>query len=226
MLGAATAIRFVSVSGDAVSNISFLSQRTANTATTDTNLGPPTLLAGDLGVLFDYTEASGVPEVVPTGWTKVGTTTTTGMRLTVSYKIFTSADTVEETNNFTGQATPCHKILFQFRPNETINNISVYDFEGLSTSGNPTDLTLSTSATGGTWMGFAGFASTAQLQVNRTFGVSPSTGWNFSGAASPDLFAYYKIEGGDPTTSYTVFMDDGVGDEGSNSVVSFFLRIT
>lgn len=229
MFGAATAIRFLATSvdpGDPVSSVSFLKLSITNTADFTIPTGLPQPQVGDLAVLHDFTLTTTL--VVPTGWTQIGSTTITGQRLTMCHKILTASDITVGTNNFTGQPQTCGKILQIFRPNNPVNSVAVFGFQSQSTANAPTNQTLSTSETEGTFLSFAVFAASAPF-INRSLGVSPSAGWTFDGTEFGDpgeLRAFRKIESGIPSTSYTVSMDDGFLGSGSNSMASFFLRIT
>jgi hypothetical protein len=250
MLGAATAIRFLSTSGAGVANLTHVrtdgfgrntfSPETGGTIVT----GPTPVAPGDIGILFDLTPGvsggTNTTKVVDPDFTEVlSTAITSGSeahRLTVSYRVFDNNDIFFDTVNgvwkakiFTGAGTSslgsAGKILLSFRPNEPINNVAVFDINTESTSGAPANQTLSTTSTGGNWLGFAGIGINGGTlaSAGRTFGVSSSSGWV---ETSGDIqAAFYKIESGNPGT-YTVFLDDGLLGSGSNSLISFFLRIT
>jgi hypothetical protein len=229
MLGAATAIRFLSTAAAQPTDLSFITARLQNTQTI-TAVGNQ-VNVGDLALLLDASNST--TKVVPNGWNEILSTSIAGtyaQRLTISWRLLTAQDQGDAPQVYTGSATPSVKIMLQFRPNNPINNVAVFDINTETSNSAPSNQILSTDNTGGRWLGIAAFSSTGQMEINRIFGVSPS--WSSTNTSIPgvdqgdvSLHVQHKIESGNPGT-YTVFMDDDSLNPGSNSLASFFLRLT
>ena len=129
-----------------VSSLSYVGNAVADYSTTITI--PASAQAGDIAVLKDLSKADYTNEmpgsVVPSGWTVIDNliydANYVKVRQIFSYKVLASND---PGSSITGMAEGTkNKLMFVFRPNVPISNLSVEQFYSQVTDGTPTTMTI------------------------------------------------------------------------------------
>jgi hypothetical protein len=176
------------------------------TSTASTITIPATAAVGDVAILFDTSTTT--TNVVPSGWTSINGTTTTGIRTNVTYKILVSGD---PGNSITGMAGTTRKVMLVYRGNVSINALGVTVPASQSTVSVPTNQTL---------VGDVG--PVAQIAVYGSTGAIATRGWS---VGSPTEYSSFSTSGiyvkalitnsGTPDTT-TISMSDG----GTNTLQS------
>jgi hypothetical protein len=173
---------------------------------------PSLAAAGDLGVLCDW--ASNSPSLtIPSGWTQIRDSAAASSRLTISYKVLVAG---EPNSSITGMgATDPNKIIFVFRPDKSISNVTPSTWAIEVTAGNPASQNVAASGkavpmvvigamgvtTGDSAFTTASPAFTATLQTDST-----------------DFIAGYKIYNSSPA-DHTV----DAGDVSTNGLTSGYI---
>ena len=139
-----------------------LSFITSVTSTTSTITIPATAQIGDIVMLFDFayiTSTTAPTAAAPSGFSGFSKssnsqTTSPACRSNVSYKKLVSGD---PGSTITGMnSASMNKLLVVYRPNATINNLTISGQNGQATASAPTNQTLTLTSTEGTW--FVGYA--------------------------------------------------------------------
>ena len=183
----------------------------AATATTTTIAIPAFALVDDYAVLFDTSTTTTL--TVPSGWTQVTTSTTTGIRSTVSYKKLAFSDLA---TTITGMAGTTRKILTIVRGNAPIQTITISTPAQQATTATPTNQTLSMSSPVSPLVGFAHYTATGAISTR----TGASSVAEFTSATNQ----YVKVWTYIPTTGANQTI--GMSDSGTNALQSFFIRFT
>lgn len=175
---------------------------------------PATAAAGDLAIMFDTSTTT--TEVLPSGWSKIYTLTTTGIRTTVLCKLLTSSDI---SASVTGMAGTTRKSMIVCRGNTDINQATVTLNASQATTGTPTSQTLPLSTVSKPHAAFAvlGYSAT-----------NPSKSWTQGGSVNllnstsgSGVTVYYQNNDvGSSPSNATVTMGDG----GSNTFATFYIN--
>lgn len=164
---------------------------------------PASVIAGDVAVLLDFSSnssASAPTNVVPSGWTQIGSGNdyfiddAVGARVTMSYKILAGT---EGGTSITGMAgTYPKKVMFVFRGNRAVAAVTAGSFTSTISLTNPSSITVGTTT-----------ASLCPLVVMGLGGCNNSTAAfttespAFDATVSPadaDAIAGYKIYNSSP----------------------------
>ena len=183
----------------------------AVTATTTTIVIPAFALVDDYAVLFDTSTTTTL--TVPSGWTQVTTSTTTGIRSTVSYKKLAFSDLA---TTITGMAGTTRKILTIVRGNAPIQTITISTPAQQATTAAPTNQTLSMSSPASPLVGFAHYTATGAISTR----TGASSVAEFTSATNQ----YVKVWTYIPTTGANQTI--GMSDSGTNALQSFFITFT
>ena len=166
--------------------------------------------AGDIAILFDNSTTT--TTAIPSGWTTIDNTSTTGIRTSISYKVLTSGDLGA---TIVGMAGVNRKVMLVYRPNNPFNLIVPTVSGTQSTTATPTTQSLVGDV--GPVITFAVYGST---------GAVATRGWS---VGSPSEYASFSTSGiyvkalitnsGTPSTT-SITMSDG----GTNTLQSFALK--
>lgn len=209
--------------------ITSLAQQASATSLTG-SITVPTVIAGDLGILDDYTQrsAADVTAVNPSGWTQYGTVSvfpgpgSFGYRRIISYRIF---DGTESGSSVTGMdSTFDNKVMVTFRANEPIVSVTPTGFSGANASIIETDPAAQTvaSGSGAAPLIVLGHYASQGLQVDpRTFTVGGSAAKDGEVAGDVYLYVAWKVYLSSPAD---VVVDQD--DEGAiNLLLSGYLQV-
>jgi hypothetical protein len=186
-------------------SMSFISSNASFTST----ITVPTANIGDVAVLWDYSTTTTL--TVPSGWTQIITATTTGIRLTVSYKRLVSGDSG---STITGMAGTTRKGIALFRGNVIPTTITPTTFGSQATTVSPSSQTM-TAGGSAPYIYFSGFAFTLS-QPSLTW--SPAgTPTSVSSVSSSGVVGRFQIYNSGGASSTTVSMADG----GTNALITF-----
>lgn len=133
----------------AAGGVSTLTKQTHTHSPTDSMTLPADINAGDLIVMFGYAAGSSVAPTVntPSGWTKLGQTSSGFASIAIWYKIATGSDASSSHSGFfTNEAFPYLGCL-TFRPDNPITAVdAVGSYQGQITDGDPASQTIPSSA--------------------------------------------------------------------------------
>lgn len=184
----------------------------------------PTVLAGDVGVLFDQaSNNSGIPtDTIPSGFTKLKTSNPASSfyRTTLSYKVFAGTEGGSSLTGLTGDLSIA-KVLIVFRPTFVIAAVNMSTFLEETTNTNPASQLIAASGEAAPLIRLA-CASVGNLATAPTFtsGTFDATVANV-GAVS-GIRAGYAIQNTSPSND-TV----DVGDTSSgNILISGWINFT
>jgi len=169
---------------------------------------PAAAAEGDFAILFDHARnASTVPtEVVPTGWTQIGTSLTgTATRNVISYKKLVSGDPESVITGMNGNSQDS-KALLVFRASSGVDTISPSTWNGEATNGDPVEQNVA--ASGGTAplivFGMAGVTTFVSFSFST---ASPAFDGTVGGATNNYLLVGYKIYNASPS-DHAIDIDD------------------
>jgi hypothetical protein len=170
---------------------------------------PATATTGDIAVLWDFSQTNS--QVVPSGWTPIGSAGTTSHRLTVSYRQLTAG---QAGSSVSGQGGTTRKVMAIFRGNNPPTTISPTLYGQQATTATPSAQTIIAPAGSLPYIFFSGH------------GVSTSGGsrtWNtgspveISASSGSTVWGRFQIFNSSGATNTTVSMTDA----GTNSMISF-----
>jgi hypothetical protein len=118
----------------------------------------------DFAILFD--SSTNTTSVVPSGWTAISNTTTSGIRSIISYKKLVSSDLTgpaATVSGLNGSGSIARKTLVIVRPNAPVSSVSLSTPAAQATTAVPTNQTLSMSGQTMPLMGFAHYAATGAI---------------------------------------------------------------
>ena len=187
-------------------------------STTSTIVIPAAAAIGDLAVLFDYAEGSGLPtDVVPTNWTGLVTATVDNFRIRCSRKVLVGGDpgaTITGMNGSVGN----DKVMLVFRPSSAIATVTPSTWLAEVTLGNPASQAISASGQAVPIIVFGCAAINGGTAAFST--ASPAFDAEVA-KAQADIIAGYKIYNSGPA-NHTIDMND-LGD--SNGLASGYLIV-
>jgi hypothetical protein len=118
----------------------------------------------DYAILFD--SSTNTTSVVPSGWTQIVNTTTSGIRSVISYKKLVSSDVLAggaTVSGLNGSSSIARKTLVIVRPNAPVSSVSLSTPAAQATTATPTNQTISMSGQTMPIMGFAHYAATGAI---------------------------------------------------------------
>jgi hypothetical protein len=207
--GANASTEFFDDAPGALSSVTAMLPVDAVTATASTITIPTWALADDYAVLFDYSTTTTL--TVPSGWTQITTSTTTGIRSTVSYKKLVSGDI---NTSITGMGGTTRKVLVIVRGNAPISSVTLSTPAQQATTAAPTNQTISMSGSIAPVMGFAHYTSTGAVATRTGTGNLRE----FTSATNQ----YVKVWAYTPAQSTNITV--GQSDNGTNALQSFWIR--
>jgi hypothetical protein len=187
-----------------------------NTATTINTAGmalPEGALVGDYAVLFDTSTTT--TDTIPSGWTSISKSTTTGLRTNISYKKITQAD--KDAEIFTGMGGATRKVLLIFTVNSATSSVTVSTPTAQATTATPTSQTVSMSGQGTPIIGFWCGAATGSPSVTVT-GSEAYNNISTNGVA----VRFLQYNSGQTPANISGTMTDA----GTNTFQSFFLKFS
>jgi len=202
-----------------VTSISFVTSATSTT----TSIVCPTVQAGDIIVLFNYARSTNSftpTSVTPTGFTGIGSGASFNATLAVReqpfYKIATGTESGTTLTGMTGTGAQ-NILLLVYRPNASINQITISTPTAQATDSAPTNQTLSMSSLTGPYIGFAFYSGSNVLTTKGS--TIPSTREIDSGNTAVKTF--------ESTSSAVTFSDSTISqsDYGTNVLESFTMTI-
>jgi hypothetical protein len=168
----------------------------------------------DYAILFD--SSTNTTNVVPSGWTEISNTTTSGIRSVISYKKLVIGDVVGgvTVSGLTGSSNIARKTLVIVRPNAPVSSVFISTAAPQATNAVPTNQTLSMSGQTMPLMGFAHYASTGA--------ISTRTGASNERELVNTTRQYVRNWTHNITTpaNQTIGMSDG----GTNTLQNFWIR--
>lgn len=180
--------------------LTFTFQASAST-TADTITIPATAAAGDWAICFDVGFGGSTPtEVVPTGFTQIGTSLSgANGRSVISYKTLVGGDPNSSVGVMTGSGTAA--VMLVFRPSQAIATVTPSTWNGEYTSGNPTSQTVTVGSSPLIVFGNATSSSAVTGWATESPAFDSSLGANSSNLAG------YKIYDASPS-NHTIDMAD------------------
>lgn len=179
---------------------------------------PAGAAVGDLAILLDWASEGGTPtDVVPTNFTGIGQASNANARVRASYKVLVGGDPGATITgmNATGNEP---KVMFVFRPNATINTVTLSTVNAQQTTANPTLQTVSASGQPTPLVVIGGAGCTSGAPVFST--ASPA--FDATVVNSDDhLRGGYKVYNSSPA-DHSIDMND----LGNNGLISFYLRVS
>lgn len=199
-----------------ITSFSFLDSGSSSASSTVTI--PATAQAGDLAVYFDTNETN-TTFSQPTGFTLVDSNINLRRSL-IAYKVLVSGDPGSNITGSTAGGSNDGKIVLIFRPNGTINTVTVNDLATIATI----------SAAGSQTINVNGVAAPviAISQYTATVGITAGE-YDFS-----TLTVVLPVAGNEMVTGYQIFNTSASADitisnntdNGSNILQSFYLTFT
>ena len=191
----------------------------ASATSTATTITCPTVQAGDVGVLIDWSgnsTTSAPAQVIPSGFTLLISEGlgSSGRRGTASYKIF---DGTESGSSLTGQTGTLidTKVLLVFRPDAPIITATPSTWLSEVTTGNPSAQSIAATGQPAPLIRIAGAAS------NTAIPTFSSGTFDATVAAATRLRAGYAVQNSSPATDSVDIPDDG-----TNWLVSGYLALS
>ena len=210
MNGANNSVDFPDDGPGAVTGVTAVSLVDAVTSAASTINIPAFAMPGDYAILFDRSTTT--TNTIPSGWTSITGTTTTGIRSNISYKRITHSDEIGST--ITGMGGTVRKILVIVRPNGPVGSVAFSTPGAQATNATPTDQTISMSGQTRPIMGFAHYASTGAITTR--------TGTGNEREFSPAVTQYVKTWTYNSSTAANITV--GMSDGGTNTLQSFWMR--
>jgi hypothetical protein len=209
MNGANNSGDFLDDGPGAVTGVTAVSLVDAVTSTASTITIPAFALPNDYAILFDYSTTTTL--TVPSGWTQITTSTTTGIRSTVSWRKLSSANIP---TSITGMGGTTRKIMVIVRPNAPVGSIQISTPAQQATTAAPSNQTLAMSGQTMPIMGFAHYTSTGAITTR--------TGAGNLREFSSTTNQYVKTW----THNVTAPANQTIGqsDNGTNALQSFWIR--
>ena len=172
-----------------------------------------TTQAGDIAILFDSSTTT--TDTIPSGWTRIGGISTTGMRQNISYKVLNSTEAAGSI--IVGMAGASRKVMLVYRPNATFNSITITSgsLNQQATTAAPTAQSLVSEA--GPVITFAAYSATGAI-FTRGWSVGSPTEYSIASTSVIYVKALITNSGTPTTTSIT--MSDG----GTNALQSFSMK--
>lgn len=200
-----------------------VSYATSATSSLSTIIVPSDAQAGDVAFLFDGASNSTTTaptNVLPSGWTQVSTslvndgTTSLSMRSTISYLILDSTDVG---TTITGMnATVNRKTMLVFRPNFTVDSLTLSTPTASTQIADVAQQTISLSTAGTPVIGFGHMRATGAI-------TTPTVSAAFTQIQNTTLqYTYYIVDNSVNTLS-DVTVD--FADSGTNSLISFYATL-
>ena len=174
---------------------------------------PTSTQAGDLGILLDFSTT--VSNIVPSGWTLINRSTTTGMDAISSYKVLTSADISSSVSGLSGST---RKTLLIFRPNKEIFQITAKSVNGQATAATPSNQSLSATEILAPAIGIAHYGSTTAIGTISSGALAMTEITNTTNQRS----GYVIFNKNQTPQSGIISMSDG----GTNCLQSFYLELS
>jgi hypothetical protein len=195
--------------GTTPTSVTAVSLIDAVTSSASTITVPAYALADDYAFLFDYSTTTTL--TVPSGWTQITTSTTTGIRSTISYKKLVSGDI---SSTITGMGGTTRKTLVITRPNAPVSSVTLSTPAQQATTAVPTNQSIAMFGATMPLMGFAHYTSTGAITTR--------TGSGNIRELTSTTSQYVKVWTYNVATpaSQTVGMSDG----GTNALQSFYIR--
>jgi Concanavalin A-like lectin/glucanases superfamily len=210
--GANTSTRFV----DDGSNPAVLDNvviHASATSTASTITIPATAATGDYAVLFDVSTTT--TNTIPSGWTSIVGTTTTGIRTNVSYKRLLSGD---PNTSVTGMAGTTRKIMLIVKGDTDLLSVSLSTPGSQATTATPTNQTISSTGQVTPTIFFAVYAATGSISTRGWTGGSPT---EYSSVSTSGIYVKALTYGQNTTpANATISMSDG----GTNTLQSFSMK--
>ena len=189
-----------------------ISVLTSTTSLTTTITIPSTAAVNDYAILFDTSTT--VTNTLPTGFTSIVGTTTTGIRTNVSYKKLVAGDPGAL---ITGMAGATRKILLILRPNKTVSTVTISTPNAQATTAVPTNQTLNMTGQTAPCIGFAVYSSTGSITTRGNTAINPI---EYSLISTTSIYVKtVQFNPGETPGSYTISMTDG----GTNVLQSFYI---
>lgn len=186
----------------------------SSTSTSSTIAIPSSAMIDDYAILFDFSTSTTL--TVPSGFTQITTSTTTGIRSTVSYRKLTTG---QPGTTITGMAGTTSKVLLIVRGNTTINSITISTPTQQATTAAPTNQTISMSGQAAPIMGFAHYTANAAVTTRNSDAISAvTTEYNAGINQYVKTFAYNAYY----WTPTNVVIS--TTDVGTNALQSFYIR--
>lgn len=186
---------------------------------------PSDLEDSDVGILFDYSTTT-TDTTIPSGWTRITTSSSTGIRITASYKKLSSLDS---NLVLTGMGNTTRKILLVFRASNTIGEVTFKNINSNATTGNPLPMELIMSTediqTNGSIIAFAHYAASATISP-RTFTRSGGTMNTISEISGTDTRQYVKYLIYNNFSDIPGLITVDMEDEGTNGLSSFYMQVS
>ena len=177
---------------------------------------------GDLAILFDTSTTT--TSVVPSGWTSITNTTTTGIRSTVSRRILTSG---QPGSTVTGMSGTTSKILVVFRPNAAITTVTASTPSAQATTAAPTTQSITIPSETSARLFFAHYTSTSNVGTRGMTGYvwdDPGTTQELVGGAARQYAKWFMMNKG--SNEQTSSLSISQSDNGTNCLQSFSLSIS
>jgi hypothetical protein len=213
-----TLARYAAPAGSAVTEYNFVS---ATTSTTSTIAWPADRAAGDLAILVQGAGALNTPPtaVTPTGFTNIantGASASAANRTMVDYKILTGS----ESGNITGMnGSTNRKNLFIYRPNSAITTLTISTVNQQTTTGTPTNQTLSMSGLTGPYIGIAAYMSSGTITAR---GSTVTASREVTANSTTNYTKTFESNKADQTFGNSTI---SMADYGTNALVSFTILI-
>jgi hypothetical protein len=201
-------------------SVAFQTSADANTQT----ITCPTVLAGDIGVLFDQaSNNSGIPtDVIPSGFTKLKTSNplSSFYRTTLSYKIFAGSEGGSSLSGLNGTLSMA-KVLLVFRPSFAVSLVGTSTFLEETTDSNPSSQSIAAAGEAAPLIrlasGSVGNSATAPAFTTGTFDATVTRVGSNSGVR-----AGYAIQNTTPSSNTVDIGDNGSG----NILISGWMNFT
>jgi hypothetical protein len=198
--------------GDFITAVTAVSLIGSTNSIASTIAIPAFAMVNDYAFLFDRSGTT--TNTIPSGWTSIVGTTTTGIRSNISYKKLVSGDLG---TTITGMGGTVNKVLVIVRPNGPVGSVSLSTPTGVATTAVPTNQTISMSGQTRPIMGFAHYTSTGNI-VTRT-GTGNEAEYS---AASGSGRQYVKTWCYNASTAANITI--GMSDGGTNILQGFWIR--
>jgi len=202
-----------------VSSFTFRSN-TSNTGATSTALIPATAQEGDLVILVDSIDSANTTFGAPSGFTLIDSAFQTPRKTVISYKVLGASDPGTTVTGGAGVGTNDAKLIIVFRPNATINTVTVNDLATIATAAAAGSQTINVNAVSPPIIAFASYSASAGISAGE---------YNFS-----TLTLALPSAGNELVTGYSIYNTAAVADvtisnnfdNGSNLLQSFYLSFT
>jgi hypothetical protein len=197
-------------------------RQAVGTAAANTIVIPAAAGVGDIAVLFDFSTST--TDITPAGWTSIVKSSTSGIRVNVSYRILTAGDLG---TTVTGLAGIARKVMQVFRAVNNPNPVVTFSTPTQeATAAPPPDQTIPAGAPGAQSVYLGVYGKTLSTTPTRGFEQTGFTSLENSSVSTSGVYVKYTIRQAGANTITQAPVKLTMTDAGTNTLQGFRMDIS